>query len=98
MPWRTSMRVLEGTDVVQLDDVTALAATLNRAIAGDLQKHDISSLQGQKPARAIRAEFTHSQPVNLVRVGRETSATGVLLITRTLHDDGVLESSCTPSN
>lgn len=36
MPYHTSMRVLEGTDVVQLDGVAALIAALNRAVAGDL--------------------------------------------------------------
>lgn len=37
------MRILQGTDVVQLDGVAALVAALNRAVAGDLEKHDISS-------------------------------------------------------
>lgn len=38
---------------------------------------------------------TYGQPVDGVGVGGETSATSVLLVTGTVDDDGVLESSCT---
>jgi hypothetical protein len=36
---------------------------------------------------------SYSEPVNLVRVGGETSATGVLLVTSTVDNDGVVERS-----
>jgi len=36
---------------------------------------------------------TYSEPVNSVGVGGEASATGVLLITSTVDNDGVLEGS-----
>lgn len=37
---------------------------------------------------------TYGQPVDGVGVSGETSATSILLVTGTVDDDGVLESSC----
>ena len=85
------MRVLLRSNVVQLDDVTALAAALKRALPGDL--HQCISIHRQTKVHAI---YAYRQPVNLVRVNRVTSATGVLLITGTLDNNRVLEGSCTP--
>lgn len=63
------MGILQGSDVVELDNVAALAAALDGAVTRD------------------------GQPVDGVGVGGETSATSVLLVTGTVDDDGVLESS-----
>ena len=83
------MRVLLRSNVVQLDDVTALAAALKRALPGDL--HQCISIHRQTKVHAI---YAYRQPVNLVRVNRVTGATSVLLVTSTVDNDGVLKSSC----
>jgi hypothetical protein len=83
----TTVSVLERTDVVQLDDVAALVATLNRAFTGDLVALSVSIFDTRMQGGS------YGEPVDLVRVGRETSATGVLLVTSTVDDDGVVERS-----
>ena len=85
----TRVRVVKGADVVELDDVTALVAALERALARDLLL-PISI----RPCAYLPEQFcSYSEPVNLVGVGRETSATSVLFVTGTVDDDGVVESS-----
>lgn len=82
------MGVLLGSDVVQLNDVAAFVAALDGTLAGDLV-HPISILRF-----SIRASSsTYGEPVNLVRVNGVASATGVLLITGTVDNDGVFEGS-----
>lgn len=83
------MRVLLRSNVVQLDDVAALGAALKRAIPRDLDQN--ISIHKQTNVHAI---YAYRQPVNLVRVNRVTGATSVLLVTSTIDDNGVLESSC----
>lgn len=85
------MRVLLRTDVVELNDVTALVAALDRAFTGDLHRQCLQcagEIHGSP-------KNTHSQPVNLVRVRGESSATGILLITGTLDHNRVLDGSYT---
>ena len=83
------MRVLLRSNVVQLDDVTALAAAFKRAIPGDLYQNIRVHRQTE-----VQAIYAYRQPVNLVRVNRVTGATSVLLVTSTTDNNGVLESSC----
>ena len=85
----TGVGVLIGADVVQLDDVTALAAALERAVTGHLERNDKQPRLGCQESR----HSTYRQPVDLVRVGRVASATGVLLVTGTVDNDGVVKGA-----
>lgn len=75
-----------GTDVVQLNDVTALVATLNGALTGDLTDWLVLDF-------VFCRGTSYGQPVNLVGVDGVTSATSVLLITGTVNHDGVVDRS-----
>jgi hypothetical protein len=84
---RTGVGILLGSDVVQLDNIAALVATLNGAVAGDLV-HQLACCGSQKYGS------TYGEPVNRVGVCGVASATGVLLITGTVDHDGVVDGSC----
>jgi hypothetical protein len=87
--------VLLGSDVVQLDDVAALHAALDGALTGNLRGLMLVS-RGWR-CGLVGSDWigrSYGQPVNLVGVDGETSAAGVLLITSTGDDDGILECAC----
>jgi hypothetical protein len=85
---RTGVGILLGSDVVQLDNIAALVAALNGAVAGDLV-HQLACCGSQS-----KYGSTYGEPVNRVGVCGVASATGVLLITGTVDHDGVVDGSC----
>jgi hypothetical protein len=80
------------TDVVHLVDAAALGASLDRALAGELNSQ-CQQFTSVRPGREKKKVKTHAEPVNTVRVGGETSATSELLVTSRSNHDGVLHRS-----
>lgn len=78
--------VILGADVVHLVDAAALGASLNGALAGELSELQCQQFTSIRPGFCVK---TYAEPVNVVRVGGETSATSELLLTGGSDDDGL---------
>jgi hypothetical protein len=84
----TGMGIGVGPDVVELDNVAALEAALNGALTGDL-----SIVVSDDRHIYQRSGQAYGQPVDNVGVGRVASATGILFVTSSVDEDGVLQCS-----
>lgn len=79
------MLILLGSNVVELDDVAALVAALDGALARDLIRFSSLTL-------FFTSMDAYGQPVHRVRIGRVSGAAGILLITGAVDNDRVVQS------
>ena len=77
-------------NILHLVDATALGAPLHGALAGHLM------WTCQQTTNIAKSKPTYAEPDDVVGVGRDTGAAGVLLVTRGPDEHGVRDGSCTP--
>lgn len=85
------MGILGGANIIHLEDIAALWASLNRSVSSHLNR-TLSMLAGKG---AFFDEVTYGEPDNVMRVGRDTGATSILLLASRLDNDGVVKGTCT---